>query len=79
MSRCGTPPQILNMDESGMTARPFNGKNIGFLTGPPLAPRFRDTHHVSDVSLFGTLLLGLKSRPPFLLMAEVRKQIESRA
>jgi hypothetical protein len=69
ISHCVSPFQILNMDESGVSARPFKGKQkkVVFVTDCPVAPRFQDIRDVSHVSIVGTISLGLKSLPPLLL------------
>jgi hypothetical protein len=67
---CMTPLQILNLDESGATARPLKGKQkkVVFLTDCPVPLRFRDARDVSDVSVVATISPGLHSLAPLLLM-----------
>jgi hypothetical protein len=69
LSRCVTPRQILNMDESGVTARPFKGRKrkVVFLKHCPISPKFLDIRDVSHVSVVGTISLGLTSLPPLFL------------
>jgi hypothetical protein len=66
LSKCVSPKQILNMDESGVTAGPFKGKKrkVVPLTSCQTAPRFQDARDVTHVSVVAIVLLGLNSRRP---------------
>jgi hypothetical protein len=74
--------QILNMGESGVTARPFKGKKrkMVSLTSYQIQPRFQNAKNVTHVSVVTTVSLGLNSLPPlFLTVPEAAfKDAESR-
>jgi hypothetical protein len=56
------------MDESGVTARPFEGKKqkVVSLTSCKTQPHFQDARHIAHVSV-GTVSPGVNSLPPLFL------------
>jgi hypothetical protein len=66
---CRTPRQILNMDESGLSARPSKGKQkrVVFSTGCNVQPYWLDARDVTHVSLVATISLLCEALPPLFL------------
>jgi hypothetical protein len=61
--KCNSPKQILNTEESGVTARPFKRtrRKVVSLITCPVELHFQDIRDVSHASVVGTVSLGLNS------------------
>jgi hypothetical protein len=64
-----SPTRIFDMDESGVTARPFKGKKrkVASLTNCQIELRFQDARDVTHVFIVATMPFGLNSLPPLFL------------
>jgi hypothetical protein len=69
LSKCISPKQMLNMDESGVTARRFEGKKrkVVSLTYYQTESRFQDARGVTHASIVAIVSLSLNSLPPLFL------------
>jgi hypothetical protein len=67
--KCAAPKQIVNMDESGVTAEPFNGKKqkMASAVNCQSEPRFQDLRNVIHIFIVAMLSLGLNFLPPLFL------------